>query len=131
MKRLGIYIYNELKFDKHVLEICSKTLSGKLRALAQILKLISFRKRRNLIKTFIESQLKCCPLIWILYGHSRNNRIKRLYERDMGIVHNDFQSAFEELLLKEKSFSNHHQSIQRLLTEIQKTLHKHSNIYLW
>ena len=49
----------------------------------------------------------------------------------MGIVHNDFQSAFEELLLKEKSFSNHHQNIQSLLTEIQKTLHKYSNIYLW
>ena len=40
----------------------------------------------------------------------------------MCIVYNDLQSIFEKHLLRNKSFSIHHQNIQRLLTEIHKVL---------
>ena len=48
VKVLGINIDNELKFDKHILEICSET-RRKLGALVQISKLVSFSKTKNFI----------------------------------------------------------------------------------
>lgn len=75
-----------MKFDKYVLEICSKA-GRKLNAFARMLKLISFRKRRTL-KIFIESQFKFCPLVWIFCNSSTSNRVNRLHELALSIVYN-------------------------------------------
>ena len=76
------------------------------------------------------SQFKFCPLIWIFHNRFTNNRVNILHKRALYIDYNDLQSTFEEFLLKNESFSIHHQNIQRLLTEIHKTLHDiPTNIY--
>ena len=59
MNLLGINIDNKLQFDKYVLEICY-SVGMKVSSLAQVLKLISFRKQRALFKILIESQFKYC-----------------------------------------------------------------------
>ena len=47
--RFGITIDRDLKFDKHVLKLCSKA-KQKLSALSRMAKLLSFNKRRTLLK---------------------------------------------------------------------------------
>ena len=59
---LGIMLGNNLKFDKHVFNICSKG-NRKLSALTRVAKLLPLKKRRILLKTFIESQFKYCSLV--------------------------------------------------------------------
>ena len=54
VKRPGITIDRDLKFDKYVLKLCSKA-NQKLSALSRMTKLLSFSKRRTLFKAFVES----------------------------------------------------------------------------
>ena len=62
VKLLGITIDRDLKFDKHVLKLCSKA-NQKLSALSRMAKLLSFNKRRTLVKASVESQFKYCPIV--------------------------------------------------------------------
>ena len=59
----------------------------------------------------------------MFHNRSTDSGVNRLHERALRIVYNDFQCAFEDPLLKNNSFSIHHQNIQILLIEIHKALH--------
>ena len=74
------------------------------------------------MKTFIKSQFNYCPLISMLHSRTINNKINRLHERALRIVHSDFKSSFEGLLVKGNSFSIHERNIQSLAIEIYKFL---------
>ena len=54
--------------------------------------------------------------------HSRitNNKINRLHERCMPLIHGDKTSSFEELLEQDKSVSTHTRNLQMLATEMFK-----------
>ena len=56
VKLLGITIDNELKFDEHITNICLKA-GRKLSALTRMTKILTFEKKRVLLKAFIESNL--------------------------------------------------------------------------
>jgi len=116
VKLLGITIDSALNFNQHIHEICSKA-NRKLSALSRICRFLNFRKRRLLFKSFIESQFKYCPLVWMFHSRGINNKINRLHSRALRMVYNDYNSTFEELLVKDGSFSIHHQNIQRMAIE--------------
>ena len=58
--------------------------------------------------------------MWIFYDRYTNNRVNKLHKWTLNVDF-DLQSTFEEHIVKDESFSIHHQNIQRLLTEIHKT----------
>ena len=62
VKLFGVTIDRDLKFDKHVLKLCSKA-NQKLSAFSRIAKLLSFNKRTTLFKAFLQSQFKYCPTV--------------------------------------------------------------------
>ena len=68
-KLLGIKFDSKLNFDIHVSELCSKA-SQKLHALSRIANYMRIKQRKNIMKSFINSQFGYCPLVWML--HSRN-----------------------------------------------------------
>ena len=100
---LGILIDSELSFDQHVSSICSKA-SKKLHSLGRIATFMSFKKRRTLMKAFIESQFNYCPLIWMFYSRIMNSKINRIHERALILVYSDHVSSFDELLKKDRPF---------------------------
>ena len=108
---------SELSFDQHVSSICSKA-SKKLHVLGRIATFMSFKKRRTLIKAFIESQFNYCPLIWMFHSRIMNNKINRINEKGLRLVYSDHVSSFDELLKKDQSFSIHHRNIQSLAIEL-------------
>jgi len=57
--------------------------------------------------------------------HSRklNHRINQIHERALRLVHKDTKSTFNELLLKDNSFSIHERNIQTLAIELYKVVH--------
>ena len=82
VKLLAVIIDNKLNFEEHVNSLCNKP-NKKLTALIRLVKFLSFEKKRNLLKAFIESQFKYCPLIWMFHSRNLNNKINHLHERDL------------------------------------------------
>ena len=76
--------------------------------------------------SFIKAQFKYCPLTWLFCSRSCNNKINKLHERALRLVYDDYESSFDVLLNKNKSFSIHHQNIQKLMIEVYKSLNKPS-----
>ena len=102
----GITIDSELNVENHLCAICNN-VSRKINALGRIANYMPLEKLRILMKTFIESQFKYCPLI-SMFTHQPSiikstAYMKGLLERE--IVYSDFKSSYEGLLMKEKSFS--------------------------
>ena len=77
-------------------------------------------KRRILTNTFVKARFDYCPIIWMLNSCCLNNKINRLHERDLRMIHNDKTSNFEELLNKDKSDSIQHNDIHALAIEMFK-----------
>ena len=121
VKFLGITLDNNLKVDKHVSNICSKA-NKKLSTLTRVAKFLPFKKSRILFKALTESQFKYCPLVWMYHGRQIDDKINKLHERALRIVYNDTIMSFEELLVKDKTFTIHHQNIQSLAIEMYKAV---------
>ena len=124
-KLLGINIDNNLKFDVHVNKLCKKA-SQKLHALARISKYMCLENRRKIMNAFVYSQFSYCPLVWMFHSRAINNRINRIHERALRIVYNDIFSSFDQLLLKDKSFTIHERNIQTLAIELFKIINGYS-----
>ena len=112
-----ILIDPELSFDQSIFFICSKT-SKKCYAPGRIATFMSFNKLTSLMKAFIESQFKYCPLIWMLHSRIMNSKIIRIHERALRLVYSDYVSSFHKLLKKDQSFAIHHKDIQCLAIEL-------------
>ena len=118
-KLLGVKIDNKFTFNEHVKSICTKA-SQKLHALSRVGNFMSLNQRKTIMKTFILSHFGYCPLVWMLHNRKLNHRINRLHERALRIVYRDETSSFEELLIKDESFTIHERNIQTLAIELYK-----------
>ena len=76
--------------------------------------------------SFIEAQFKYCPTTGMFCSRSCNNKINKLQERALRLAYDDYESCFDVLRNKNKSFSIHHQNIQKLMIEVYKSLNKPS-----
>ena len=119
VKLLGIIIDNELKFDDHITKICHKAKS-KLSALSRLGRYLSLKEKKLLYMSFIEAQFKYCPTTWMFC--SRSWKINKLQERALRLVCDGYESSFDVLINRNKSFSIHHQNIQKRMIEVYKSL---------
>ena len=79
---------------EYILTQCKKA-GRKTKALSIVCMYFSLKRRRTLMKAFIESQFAYCPLIWMFCQRSSNTRINHLHERALRIVYNDNESTFK------------------------------------
>ena len=98
-KLLGIKIDSDLKFHKHISDLCD-TVSKKINALCRITGYMFLEKRRIVMKTFVESEFNYCPLIWMLHSRILNYKINRLHERALRTVYSDYKSSFNTTVEK-------------------------------
>ena len=80
VKLLGVTIDKNLNFNSYLSIVC-KNVGQKVTALARIVKLLPFHKRRMILKTFIESQFSYCPLVWMFCTREMNRKINHIHER--------------------------------------------------
>ena len=118
-KLLGIKVDTKLNFNKHLNDIINKA-SREVNALSRIVPCRSLCKKKILMNSFFNSQFSCCPLIWMFHSCIMNNKINRLHERCMRLIHEDKKSSFEELLQQDKSVSIHTRNLQIMATEMFK-----------
>ena len=86
MGKCKIEIGRNLNFDDHVISLCKKA-GRKLAVLARLPKFMSFKQKRILMKTFVESQFGYCPLIWMFHSRKVNSKIYHLQGRSLRIVY--------------------------------------------
>ena len=96
VKLLGITIDKELTIDTHIDQACLKA-NKKINVLSRMQSFLSAKKRKVIFNSFIESQFKYCPLIWMFCSRKSNDKINRLHDRSLRIVY-DFDSSYEELI---------------------------------
>ena len=106
MKLLGITIDHELKFKKHINELCRKA-SYKLHALQRIRRYLSVDKARLLANAFIDGQFNYAPLIWMFAGKKLINKICKIHHRTLQVVYDDFDISYDELLELNRDLSIH------------------------
>ena len=68
---------------------------------------MSLERRRVLLKSFIETQFACCPLVWMYCDEISDNSINLLLKRALRSVYNYNVSTFEKLLEKDNSVIIH------------------------
>ena len=95
-KLLGITLHSELKFEKHIPDMCNKA-SQKIHVLSRITSYMSLNKWRLLMKTFVESQFNYCPFIWMFHSKHPNNEINNVHKKALTTVYSDYKSTFQEL----------------------------------
>ena len=56
------------------------------------------------MKAFIEFQFNYCPLTWMFYYRTMNNKVNRIHERPLRLVYSDHVFSFDEFLKKDQPF---------------------------
>ena len=121
VKLLGITIDEKLIFTKHIANICSLA-NNRLRALTRIRRYLSKEQTKHLPEAYIISAFKYCPLIWMFCNKTSNNQINKIHKRSLRLIYEMQDANFEDLLLKDNSWSVHESNIHTLLIEIYKSI---------
>ena len=116
---MSCFVDHQLNFNEHVPSLCKKA-SQKLNALSRISCCMTFDQRRLILNSFIKSHFSYCPIVWMFHSRKLNERINHIHEKALRIVYKDFNSSFQELLIKDNSSNIHHRNLQKLVTEIFK-----------
>ena len=123
-KLLGLTLDRRLNFKNHVRSLCKKA-SQKLHALARVSKYMEKSKLELTMTSFVMSHLLSTQLLSTCLDVSCRksyNKINKIHERALRILHKDSTSSFENLLIKSNSVSIHQRNLQLLLIEIYKTV---------
>ena len=75
---------------------------------------------RSTIKGFVESQFNYGDLVWMFHSREPNHKINKVQERALRLLYNDHIATFEELLLRDGSFTVHEKNVQKLMIEMFK-----------
>ena len=110
---------HQLNFNEHVSSLCKKAIQ-KLNALSWIAFFMTFGQRTLILNSFITSHFSYCLIVWMFHSRKLNERINHIHERALRIVYKDFNSSFQELLIKDNSLNIHHRNLQKLVTEVIK-----------
>ena len=130
VKLLGTTIDNELKFKKHIEDLCKKA-SYKLHVLRRIRGYLTVEKVRILANAFIDRQFNYAPLIWMFAGKILINTICKIHHRTLRVVYNEFNKSYGELLQFNNNVSIHQRHLQYLALEVFKSLMHLNPEFMW
>ena len=93
---LGIIIDWKLNFNEHVKLLCAKA-NAKVKVLYRLRSKLDPRQKLMLYNSFLMSNLNYCPIIWMFYGKTSNEKINNIHRRALRALSNDFNSNYYEL----------------------------------
>ena len=128
MKLLGITIDYELKFKKHINELCRKA-SYKLHALQGIRRYLSVDKAKVLANALIDSQFNY--LIIMFAGKTLIKKNCKIYHRNLQVVYDDFNKSYDELLELNNDLSIHQRRLRYLAIEVFKSIMHLNQQFMW
>ena len=120
-KLLGVTLDRRLNITNHVFNLCKKAIR-KLHALARVSKYMEKSKLQLTMTSLVMSHFSYCPLFWMFHDRKSYNKINKIHERALRIMHKDSTSNFEGLLIESNSVSIHQSNLLLLLIETYKTI---------
>jgi hypothetical protein len=99
VKLLGVTIDYELKFDKHISDICKKA-SRQLNVLKRIGKYLNKLGRLTIYYSFILSNLNYCPITWHFCSEKNTLKMEKIQERALRFVYNNYTIRDQPFNLK-------------------------------
>ena len=130
VKLLGIEIDSKLTFNKHVGALCHK-VNKKITGFSRLTNLISMQQAQAIYNAVILSNFKYCPLIWMFCSKGTNKKIDSTHKRALHIQYKDYESSFEALLTRYGSNSIHAINLQKLMTEIFRSMNRLNPPLVW
>ena len=118
---LGIEIDNKLNFNNHVSTICKKA-GNKINAISRIQNFLGPKEKEALVNTFVYSNFNYCPLIWHFSSKKSINKIEKIQERSLRLLHKNNIDTYNELLRKTAQPTMEVKRLRTLIIEIFKTL---------
>lgn len=130
VKLLGVTIDYELKFDKHISDICKKA-SRQLNVLKRIGKYLNKLGRLTIYYSFILSNLNYCPITWHFCSEKNTLKMEKIQERALRFVYNNYTINYEELLHLSKLPSLKVRRLRSIALETFKIINKNCPSYLY
>ena len=96
IKYLTIKVDIKLFFEKYISTHCSKA-SSHLNAIGRIQKYIGFKEKEVLLNSCVYSNFNYCLLVWHFCSSKYLNKIGKIQEWALRLLHNDFASDYAEL----------------------------------
>ena len=119
VKILGVTIDEKLSFNSHIKTLCMK-VSQKLGALSRMSHCLSKTEKSLIFNSMIKSHFNYCPLWWMFCSWTPNNRINKLHERSLRVIHNDESNDFNTLLEMNNEVTIDKMNIQVLMLKVFK-----------
>ncbi len=129
VKLLGVTFDSQLKFNKHIENIC-KTASRQINALMRLSKRLDLDSKIAIFNAFILSNFNYCPLVWMCCGKANVDRIERLQYRALKFVYNEFDESYETLLVSAKCKTLLVSRMQKLAIAVYKAINRLSPSYV-
>ena len=130
MELLGLAIDHKLKFGPHLEKLC-KAARFKLHALCRIRKFLTFEQAKLLANSFINTQFKYAPLIWMFTSKNSLLKINKIHRRTLRVVYDDYSSTYEELLASHNDISIHQKHLKYVAIEVYKSLANMNPALMW
>ena len=126
---LRIIIDWKLNFNEHVKLLCAKANAkvktrSKLDPLYRLRSKLDPRQKSMLYNSFLMSNLNYCPIIWMFYGKTSDEKINNIHKRALRALYNDSNSNYYELLKKGNHLNIHEMNKRRLLVEVYECINK-------
>ena len=129
MKVLGIMIDDKLNFTEHISNVCIKA-GRQLNVLQRLKKVLDYKSRMAIYKSFVMSNFNYCPIVWMFTGKKSLDRIEDIQKRALRFVLNDYQSNYQDLLNKSEATGIKIMTLRLLAIEVYKCVNNLNPKYL-
>ena len=102
---------------------CCLKAARQLNALARISKYLDPKSENVIYNSFIRSNFEYCPLIWHFCEKTSNNKLEKIQDRSLRILHDTYELSNEELLNKNGSYTLLLHRLKLLVMETHKSFH--------
>ena len=126
---LGICIDNNLKFKKHIDQLVKKS-GGQLNFLSRQNKFLNYDSKKIVIESFILANFNYCPLVWHFCPSDSIKKMERIQERAFRLLLDDYDSDYNQLLLKVNKPNLEIRRLKFLAIEIFKTINDLNPSYM-
>ena len=92
---------------------------------------ISREQALTICNAVILSNFNYCPLIWLFCNKGAYKEIDRTHKRALRILYKEYECSFKTLLTRSGSFSIHVRNLQKLMTEIYKSINHLNPSLIW
>ena len=99
VKLLGIHIDEKLNFNYQLSLICKKA-ARQINALQRLCKYVDYEGKLRIYEAFVASNFVYCSVAYHAFSLGHDRKIEKLNERALRLVCNDYESSYNDILIK-------------------------------